>query len=138
MAESFFLHFPARPEEVEPALDAVATATGRAWEWTYPKNADEPTLVLYRYDEVLREYEPETLERILAALGGPPPCTVAAELRRAVQRRAADDADTLTRGLLQRLGGVVVDVLDQCWTRAEIEHGVAKEGGRFMDEIRTR
>jgi len=44
-----------------------------------------------------------------------------------------DDAATVARELLRRLDGVVDDTYSELWRLSDIEAGVVKRDGRFLD-----
>lgn len=140
MAESIALFFrTAGWDEIAAELSGFA-GPGPLDQWFHPAPPAESSVAIYRYDDdpyLLDEYEPDEVDRLLAALGGFPSAILAIELRRSQGRRALDDAAAIALRLLRRFDGVAEDVHDELWTLREMEEG-AGERGRFLDAYRAQ
>ena len=141
MAESIVLHFknadwkilrPVLAAEAEEAGDCAADER-----WLYPDN-DNASTILYEYDSVINEYEDSDVDILIDRLGEWPSATLCIELRRSVQKRACDDAERLSLLLLNLFEGIVDDTYSEMWTRQEIEEGVHKKDGKFLDCYRFK
>jgi hypothetical protein len=139
VAESIILHFCGpRQSDAEQAMEKLGTRLrpyAGEWCFAYPPASEEGghAVLVYAYPDILEEYEPENLKQLIVELGGVPTASVAVELRRSRGAEAADAAAAVVRELLRRLGGIVDDTYSQFWHLAEIEAGVSKQDGRFLD-----
>jgi hypothetical protein len=90
-------------------------------------------VTLYPYDDLINEYEDGEVDRLVAALGCLPSSTLCIELRRSCGGRACDVAEELSVLFLEQFPGVVDDLYSECWTLAEIQRGLEKSSGAFLD-----
>lgn len=137
MARSFTLFFyGATWSDLSPVLDNVASRVENL-RWNYPEPY-KPTLFLYEYDDLLNEFEEDDIDRLIAISGvnNFPTCILCLQLSGSSEHdpnKVYDDAEYLTRRLLQQFKGVADDEYCEMWTLEEILEGKEKQGGKFLD-----
>lgn len=138
MAESIIVHF-ARADRATVAylLKQSACSSRGDHGWEYPSGG-APTLLIGYYSDIGTEYDQADLHRLAASLGGAPVSSIAIELRRSAGSRAIDDAIGLSASLLSHAEGVVDDTYSEIWTLDDIQHGVRKHDGGFLDCYRNQ
>lgn len=138
MAESIIVHF--RTEDrlsVADVLDQIALPVDYIKRtWRYP-DLEAYTLIVYFYDDMLTEYEPDTLSSVQVALDGKPGVSLAIEMRRSSANKGVDDASAFGVRLISVLPGIIDDTYSGIWKREEIESGAIKSDGGFLDCYRV-
>jgi hypothetical protein len=132
MAESIAIHFKrARWDELRPVLDSVASPV-EPDRWHFPRQG-EPCVWIDPCDDLLNEYEDQDLDRLFKFLDDFPSSTLCIQLRASQGNKACDCAMELVLLLLKQFEGIADDLLLACWTMDEINEGVTKDTGRFLD-----
>ncbi len=96
-------------------------------------------IILMQYSDLLIETEPEERTQIYTLLGAPPACSLGVNFRRQTHYDIYSILEFLCLKLLRRFPGIVDDLSGEygaLWTVEEIEQGVTKAGGRFLDFYR--
>lgn len=146
MAESISIHFKtATWDELRPFVNSIAFWYAETSVWFYPKisedeeafNEDNIEVRLYDHDSIINEYEDEEIDKLVEALGDFPSSTLTIELRRSKGKQACDAAADVTAQVLQHFEGVVDDGFE-IWTPTEIEQGIEKEYGGFLQCYREQ
>lgn len=144
MSEDVSLHFrQAHWSEISATLDHLAprhperaTFPYRPTDgWLYPEGLNFVTLE--RYTDCQAEHEPENIEALHRLLGGPPSCSLGVNLRRQRLYDTCTIVEFLCCKLLRLFPGLVDDHIGNFWVLEEIETGVTKTEGRFLDPYRT-
>jgi hypothetical protein len=101
----------------------------------------EQLLYAFEYADHRVEFEPDDLERLCRLLGGYPAAAVCLQLRRSLGDRSCDAAAGLTVDLLRAFAGVADDTFadgdEGYWSLPDLEAGVVRRHGRFLDCYRT-
>ena len=136
MANCTIVHFvSATWDDLTPWFDQRA-ARVEPRRWNFPEPLD-PLLFVEAYEDHRAEFEPEDLGRLRQLLGGELSCAVGLQLRSVKGNHSCEAAIDLTRRLLREFSGVADDTFaEDYWTLAEIEAGVVKPYGRFLDYYR--
>jgi hypothetical protein len=140
VAESMIIHFSSAGwDELEQWMDAHAARVDHR-RWNYPV-AFEPLMFAYEYADHRGEFEPEDMDRLCGLLGGYPTAALCFQLRRGLGDHSCDSAAALTAEVLRSFAGVADDTFadggEGYWSLAELEDGIAKAHGRFLDCYRT-
>lgn len=116
-------------DAVRVQLSEFASGSGDCW--VYPPGSNA-ALYLAFYDDLLREADPEFLEKLEASLGRLPDVSVMTDISGRIP--GTTEVREFAAFLLQRFRGVASDDLaSHFWTLAEIEDNVVVQGRSFFD-----
>ena len=138
MAESIFIYFSnTNWKEVKQVVEKIArtgktSGAGGLEYWVYPPT-DDNLVLLYEYNDIFNEFEPDEVSRVKAAFGGLPSTVLCIELRRSKVDAAVDCAEKLTVLFLKRFSGLADEHNASFRSLEEITQGVQKGGLKFLD-----
>ena len=134
--EAHWLEISATLDHLAPRHPERATLPYRPMDgWLYPEGLNFVTLE--RYTDCQAEHEPENIEALHRLLGGPPSCSLGVNFRRQRLYDTCTIVQFLCCKLLRLFPSLVDDNLRNLWALEEIETGVAKAEGKFLDSYRT-
>ena len=124
MAENIIVYFSEQTDEkIMEVFEDIAEHMDDTWYIPSNKNY---LIMIYPYDDFLREYEDIEQLKIIEVLGSVPKISFCMAVRRIQSNQACDFIKKLLIEKLSKFHYVVDDNMDRIWTKAEVEMSKAK------------